>query len=342
MRTIQKFQLAAILLTLTLCSGCVVNLNMGGYLNDRENLVLETLEKPKGFFVHDKVLLITLDGIISAGPTTSKGAFGAQRVSMLVKLKDMLDRAEKNTLIKSVLIKINSPGGGVTASDLIYHEIITFKERSHKPVVVICMDVAASGGYYVAMAADHVVMHPTTVTGSIGVIAVFPKAKSLGDKIGLDMRVIKSGKMKDIGSLWRDFEPEEQQVLQQMIDTMYEHFLDVVQAGRPRLDREVIRELADGRIYTAQQALEHGLADEIGYVDDAFTAAQRKAGLSDAALVAYKSRYGYRGHYYAKAPSGLPRQTTNNTTQINLLNLDLGIGQSAWQNGGPFHYLWMP
>ncbi len=342
MSMINRIQMLAMLLVLTLCNGCVVNLNMGGYLSDRQDMVLETLEKPEGLFVQNKVLLIALDGIISAGPLASKGNFGGQHVSMLVKLKDMLDLAEKNHAIKSVVIKINSPGGGVTASDLIYHEIIAFKKRTGIPVVVICMDVAASGGYYVAMAADHVMMHPTTVTGSIGVIAVFPKAKGLTDKIGLEMRVIKSGNMKDIGSLWRDFQPEERQVFQHLIDTMYEHFLDVVQAGRPKMKREAIRELADGRIYTAQQALDNGLADEIGYVEDAFTAAKRIAGLDDASLVAYKSRYGYRGHYYAKAPGGMPQQSSANTTQFNLLNLDLNSGQNNWKNGGPFHYLWMP
>jgi protease-4 len=320
-----------------LLGGCLT-LSLSGRRGQR--LVLETLIGAKGFWTVDKVLLVAIDGVLTDA-SDRPGMFS--RPSVLVQIKDVLDRAEEDRTIRALLIRINSPGGTVTASDLIHSEIQRFKAKTGKKVVVVCMDVAASGGYYVAMAGDRVMAHPTTVTGSIGVIGIFPGLGGLSQKVGLSMRVVKSGELKDMGSLWRTFSEKEQAILQEMIDSMYARFLAVVEAGRPGLDGETIRRLADGRIYSADQALEAGLIDGVGYIEDAFAAAKAEAGLRDAALVTYKYPGGHRGHYYASAPAPPPAAVDASAaplTQVNLLNFD--AGSLGLVGGARFWYLWLP
>ncbi|MBN1867006.1 signal peptide peptidase SppA [Candidatus Sumerlaeota bacterium] len=341
----KKLRHLAILLTAlaasVLTTGCVIHLNMPLARPSRgERLVLETLVKPDRFFTPDKVLLIGLDGVLTDAPD-EPGSLS--RPSVLVGLKDVLKRAEKDDSIRAVLLRINTPGGGVTASDLIYEELRRFKEKTGKRIVAVMMDLAASGGYYAAMASDRIVAHPTSVTGSIGVVAVFPGLKGLTSKIGVDMRIVKTGEFKDLGSMWRDFSPADREIIQKTIDTMYTRFVDVVATGRPNLSRVRILELADGRIYTAQQALDAGLIDQIGYIEDAFEAAKEMAGLSDAALVSYTPPYVYQGHYYAAAEAGGEALGGSGSapSQINLFNIDVARIFSQ-PGGGPFYYLWLP
>jgi protease-4 len=296
-------------------------------------MTLETLIEPERFWTTDKVLLVGIDGVLSSAPDEG-GLFA--KPSTLVQLKDVLKKAEEKESIRALLVRVNSPGGSVTASDLAYRELQRFKEKTGKKIVVIFMGVGASGGYYAAMAADAVFAHPTSVTGSIGVIAMFPELSELGRKIGFDMRVIKSGPLKDIGSMWRGFDEGEREVLQETIDSMYARFLDVVRRGRPNLDAETIRKLADGRVFEAAKAKEVGLIDEVGYIDDAFAAAKELANVADASLVTYRPPFDYRGHYYASPPPSSPVASP----QVNLLNVDLdGV---LPPNEGPFYYLWMP
>jgi protease-4 len=224
----------------------------------------EVLVEPEHFATRwsgDSVLLVELNGVLSAEPET--GGFLSEP-GTLVHLKDALKKAEEDPFVQALLVRIDSPGGSVTASDLIYTELKRFKERTKKKVVAVCMGTAASGGYYAAMAADYIVVHPTTVTGSIGVISMYPNLSGLAKLARVDMRVLKSGERKDMGSMWREMEPAEREILQGVINSMYERFLEVVAAGRPNLSADKIRELADGRIYTAQQAVELGWPTKSG------------------------------------------------------------------------------
>ena len=323
----------------TVLAGCI-QLTPPGMRRSRD-MLLETLEPPDRFWTTDKVLLVGVSGVLSAKPKTGGLLSGP---STLVHLKDVLQHAERDSSIRALLVRIDSPGGSVTASDLHYRELKRFKDETGKKVVAVCMEVAASGGYYTAMAADSIYLHPTTVTGSIAVIGMFPDLSGLGRKIGFGMRVVKSGELKDLGSPWRSFREGEREVLQATVDAMHERFLSVVEQGRPNLDAQAIRKLADGRVYHAEQAVELGLADGIGYMEDAFDRAKELAGVADAALVAYKRPYAYRGHYYAEAlggagdgSSGMPSRPL----EINLLNLGLG-GELGLLDGGPFYYLWIP
>ena len=194
------------------------------------------------------------------------------------------------------------------------------------------MDVGASGGYYIASAADRILAHPSTVTGSIGVIMLTVNAHGLLEKVGVEATAITSGPRKDMGSPFRVMTPEERGIFQALIDSFYQRFLSVVQDGRPNLQMEQIKKLADGRIYTGDQAKAAGLVDEIGYLEEAIDAAKKKAGLTEAKVVTYRRPGDYSNNIYTKlmAPSPLAA----------LGNLDV----MAFVRGGApqFMYLWMP
>lgn len=189
---------------------------------------------------------------------------------------DMLADARRDPSIKAVVLRINSPGGGVVPSDRIHQAL----QELHKPVVVVMEDLAASGGYYIAASADYIIANPATLTGSIGVISTFPEASQLFDKLGVHFTVIKSGEAKDFGSPYRPMTPEEQAYWQRIIDEAYARFVKVVAEGRGMSEEEV-RKLADGRVYTGQLALELGLVDALGYLDDGIARAADLGGIQD-------------------------------------------------------------
>src|SRR5207244_4132109 len=175
---------------------------------------------------------------------------------------------------------------------------VAFRRDTHKPVVACMMDVAASGAYYLCMGCDVVYAHPTTVTGSIGVIMSLYNASGLFAKIGVTSDPIKSGPNKDLGNPARPMTEEERAILQGMVTRFYDQFVQVVVRGRG-LPEEQVRALADGRVYTGLDAKEAGLVDEVGYLEDAIRDATSMAGIKDAAIIAYDRGEGYRGSIYA-------------------------------------------
>jgi protease-4 len=178
--------------------------------------------------------------------------------------------------VKAVLVFINSPGGGVAASEAIYKALLSAKEK--KPVVAFMASVAASGGYYVACAADSIVAHESTLTGSIGVIASFLHTEELFQKIGLQVTVIKTGKYKDIGSSHRQMTPEEREYIGDLLETTYEQFLDVVSSSRG-MSVSRVRSLAEGRLYAGSEALRQGLVDRLGTYEEALHMAADLGGI---------------------------------------------------------------
>lgn len=204
----------------------------------------------------------------------SDSAFGGPDAD---EIAERLHRLSENDDVKAILLRINSPGGTVAAVQEIHTEILRCK-RKGKKVVASLGDVAASGGYYLAAAADHIVADPGTITGSIGVIAQFGNLESLFQKIGVRLQVIKSGEHKDIGSPARALTPEERRLLQASIDDAYAQFVEAVAQGR-RLEPSKVRPLADGRIFTGRQAKDVGLVDELGGRRDAVEMAIRLAHL---------------------------------------------------------------
>ncbi len=276
----------------------------------------------------EKILVIDVEGMI--------GSFG--RSGLLERESDVLSRvyyrlekASQDPYVNGIILRLDTPGGDVTSSDILYHEIRGFKEKKRLPVVALMMGVAASGGYYVASACDHIVAHPSTITGSIGVISVFPNIEGLFDKVGVKTTVIKSGGMKDAGSPFRDMSLEEQQVFQGIIDEFYENFLRVVQERRKdALPLEELRKIADGRVYTAAQALKMKLIDGIGYFDDALAEVLSLASLREAKVIAYT--------YYPKRQTNLYAATIGKTTLIDEKHIEDLF--PTLKSG--FYYLWLP
>jgi protease IV len=276
-----------------------------------------------------KVLLLDLSGVISS---QEKDGFLPQP-NLLATFKEELTKASKDEKIKAVVLRINSPGGTVNASDILYHELKLFKANKQVPVIASMMDVAASGGYYLAMATDAIFVHPSTVTGSIGVIMLTVNAKGLLEKVGVEASAITSGPRKDMGSPFRTMTPDERAIFQGVIDSFYQRFLSVVQEGRPQLSADQIKTLADGRIYSGEQAKAAGLVDDIGYLDEAIELAKKNAGLTEARIVTYRRHGEYQNNIYSRvfgSGSGLS----------SLASMDL---LSIVRGGSPqFMYLWMP
>ena len=276
-----------------------------------------------------KVLLLDLSGVISS---QDKDGLIPQP-NLLATFKEELTKASKDEKVKAVVLRINSPGGTVNASDILYHELKTFKANKKIPVIASMMDVAASGGYYLAMATDAILVHPSTVTGSIGVIMLTVNAKGLLEKVGVEANAITSGPRKDMGSPFRTMTAEEKLIFQGVIDSFYDRFLAVVQEGRPHLSADQIKKLADGRIYSGEQAKAAGLVDEVGYLDEAIDLAKKNAGLTEARIVTYRRHGEYQNNIYSRlfgTSSGLS----------SLASMDL---LSIVRGGSPqFMYLWMP
>jgi protease-4 len=189
--------------------------------------------------------------------------------------------------IKAIIVRINSPGGSVSPSQEIYEELM--KLREDKKIVVSMGAVAASGGYYIASAAHEIYANPGTITGSIGVIVESANMQELLDKIGLKSVVIKSGKYKDILSPTRQIQEEERALLQEVIDTIHKQFITAVVEGRG-LQPDAVREIADGRIMTGEQARDRGLVDELGNLHDAVDAAARMAGIDGTPDIVYPEK----------------------------------------------------
>lgn len=308
-----------------LLNGCTFfNVELMHPVSPLRETVIEGEGKPK-------LLLLDISGIISE---KEKGGGLKQKPSMVAEVKESLQKAEKDDDIAGVIVRINSPGGTVTASDIIHHELLAFKSRKKVPVYACIMGIGASGGYYVATAADEISAHPTAVTGSIGVLLMRFEVEGLLTKIGVSEHTVKSGDKKDMLSPFRPATPEEQIIIQEVINRLYGRFVDVVQA-RPgnRLERKELEILADGRIYTAEQALQAKLIDRIGYLDDTVSAVKKAGHIEQARVVSYYRPGSYRGTIYSGEPDA-----ANQTLSLISIN---GDGLEMLSEAG-FMYLWKP
>ena len=283
-----------------------------------------------------KILMIDISGMLTSVKPSGFVDQLLDRPSLPARVKEELTKAGKDEHIKAILLRINSPGGTVTASDILHHEILQFKEKHKIPIVASIVDLGTSGGYYLATVADQIIVHPSTITGSIGVIMIKLNAKGLLEKIGVEAGTISSGPKKSMGFPFRAMTNEEQAIFQSVIDSMYEQFVLAVKKGRPLLEEEKIRKVADGRILAADQALEAGLVDSIGYLDDAIERAKKAAGLEEATVVTYHRSGGYKNNIYSTVMAGnLDHQPFSSLHASALL---------ALLNGGTpqFMYMWMP
>ncbi len=311
---------AAVLSALVTLPGCITVNTLGGARQPLMETVVHGTSGPK-------VLLLDVDGVISDRDSTGPFGIGGSE-STVARVREQLDKAAKDGQVEGLLLRVNSPGGTVTASDVVYRDIKAFKTAKDVPVVVQMMGVAASGGYYIAMAGDVVMAHPTTVTGSIGVISSGINFAGLMERYGVADQTITAGELKDAGSPLRPMTAEERAYLQAVIDDLHDRFREVVDEGRPALSAERVETLADGRVFTANQAEADGLIDGIGYLPDAVREMERRLDVSSLRLVSYHREREYRANYYSTSPA---------PTSQGQLAQALGLGQ-----GPSFLYLWWP
>ncbi len=310
-------RLAVSLLCLAGCS--VVSIDLTPRVRPLEESTLEGTGS-------GKVLLIDVSGVLAEEPIFTLES--RPQVPLLARIREELKKAEDDDQVRAVVLRINSPGGTVTASDILYHEVMSFKARRKVPVVASILDVGASGGYYVALAADRIVAHPTTVTGSIGVLMLTVNASGLLEKIGVSASYVKSGDFKDMGSPFRSLRPEERALFQDLIDRFYGRFVELVARSR-KMDEARVRSFADGRIYTAGEALSLGLIDQIGYLEEAIAAARTAAGLTEARVVTYHRPRQYRATIYSAAEPPGPTASLPDLARMVV-------------SGPKFLYLWWP
>jgi protease-4 len=320
MRQPTVFALIALLLS---CGCSVLSIDFQPRIRALEEETLEGRGRAK-------ILLLDLSGVLQDESVSFSLGAPPPRVPLLARVREELEKAEKDDRVRAVIVKINSPGGTITASDILYREILEFKTRRKIPVTAVIMDVGASGGYYVALAADSIIVHPTSVTGSLGVVMLTVDAQGLMEKIGVAPVAIKSGPMKDAGSPFRPLTEPERQVFQGVIDDMYDRFVRLIAASR-KMPEASVRSFADGRVYTADQALALGLVDRIAYLDDVIATTKQALGVDEARVVMYHRPREYRATIYSQAAT-VPGSGG-------------AIGQLAGFLGGPgprFMYLWWP
>ncbi len=276
-----------------------------------------------------KLLILDISGLITSEERSGTLGIGA-RESTISRVEAELQRAARDKQVTGLIVRVNSPGGTVTASDIVYERLMRFKAEQAVPVVAELMDLATSGGYYTALAADKIIAHPTTVTGSIGVVFSSISAAGLLDKIGVRDQTVTTGEMKDIGSPLRTMTPKERQVLETMLGDMHERFVSLVRERRPNVTEEMETVMIDGRVFGAQQALAGKLIDRIGYLEDAIELAKQQAGVQQAKVVMYRRPDEFSSSVYSRAAPG--------PAQVNLINIDLAPLLGTPQ----FLYLWMP
>jgi protease-4 len=250
------------LLILALIVSIGLNISMFGTYRSYFNLDSQAEEKYHSLAKHaaDKVAVISLEGVILEGDGF---------------IKSQIDRVRDDDSVKAVVLRINSPGGTVTGSDYIHHQLRKLVEERKIPLVVSMGGVAASGGYYAAMAVgdqtDVIFAEPSTLCGSIGVIIPHYSFAGLMERLSVENDSVVSHPLKDLGALTKEMTDEERAILQSLVDDMFEQFKEVVRQGRPAFgqDESKLTQVATGQVFSTEQALSQGLVDRVGYLEDA-------------------------------------------------------------------------
>lgn len=286
-----------------------------------------------------KVVIIPVEGMLA----NIKVSGLLQPTENVVSLfAQQLDKAENDPSVKAVVLRVNSPGGTVTASDAMYEMLRRFRARSKKPVVASAQEVAASGAYYLSCGADRIVAQPTSLVGSIGVVFETMEFEGTLDKLGIRAAAIKSGSLKDMGSPFRAMKPAERAVMQEMVEEDFARFISIVRKNRPVTEAPV-SDLSDyeksdyagtysGRVFSGERAKALGLVDDLGLLEDAIGMAKKMANAPNASVVMYLRPYGYGGSIYANNNVQPPR--------ADVMKLELP-GASEFLPAG-LYYLWTP
>lgn len=319
----RRRKIAALVVTLIALSmaGCV---SFGRLLPTEMERV--TVQDSERWLEPYRIALIDVDGFI--GIENSWLLTG----TTLADLKEKLSRAADDWRVQAVVLRINSAGGAASASDAMYRQVKRFKKETGKPVVACLMGTAASGAYYTALGADHIIASPTAVTGSVGVIMHFTDVQGLYNKLGLESRAIKSGEKKDMGSPVREMTPEERRIMENILKSLFTRFLEAVRTEREDMTEEDISTIADGRVIDAQRALELHLVDELGYLEDAIAKARELADIGGAHVVMYRAWPHYNTNIYSRSSAAAPQPNV----------LTQGLRAFLRQRGPVFLYMWWP
>ncbi len=297
-------------------------------VSDANHLEETEVQSGKGLFP-DKIAIIEVEGMLINARSDGILQQGENPVSLFVQ---ELQMAADDPAVKAVVLRVNSPGGTVSASDAMYQILQRFKDKTHKPVVASAQELAASGAYYVSCAADKIVAQPTSIVGSIGVIFETYDLQGLAEKLGVRPTNYKSAAHKDIGSPFRDPTSDERKIMQGLVDEYYGRFKGIVSDNRHVTDPQTFAMVTDGRIFSGQQALALGLVDQVGLLEDAISLAKDLSHSSGARVIAYKRSYGYGGSIYALNSTPLPKAD----------KLELDLPQAAALLPSGFYYLWQP
>jgi len=333
---IRAYPLAIV--ALALCTGCGTPSFLVTPVSSSNKLEQEEVQPGKGW-APGKIAIIPVEGMLA---DVKSGGFLEATDNPVSKFVQELDEAEKDDSVKAVVLRVNSPGGTVTSSDTMYTVLQRFKEKTHKPVVASTQEVAASGAFYVSCAADKIVVAPTSIVGSVGVIFETMEFKGTLDKLGITTAAIKSGYLKDMGSPFRAMKEDERVVMQEMVEEYFHRFVYIVADHRPVTEKPVedlasyekdgYAGLYSGRVFSGEQAVKLGLADQVGQLSDALDLARKLAGAPNASAILYERPYGFGGSIYASSATPQP--------QANVLKLDLPESRVFLPGG--FYYLWEP
>ncbi|QDV69780.1 Putative signal peptide peptidase SppA [Rosistilla carotiformis] len=290
----------------------------------RDRSPLKTMPVQSG--TNRKIALIDVDGLLVNQNQAGIGSMGDNPLDIF---REKLDQVEREGDISAVIIRINSYGGGVTASDIMRRELESFRERTGMPIVAVLMDIATGGGYLLATAADQIVAHPTSIVGGFGVILNLYNLEDAMAQFNVSGQTIRAGKFVDIGSPERFLEEDEEELLTEIAEQYNERFREVVLQSRQRIHRDA--DIFDGRIFTGKKAVELGVVDQVGYIDDAIAAARAYTGDPNSCVVML-----HREQDKARTPYAM---TPNEPTQLMALPQIPGLMRARLPT---FMYIWQP
>jgi len=319
-----------ILILPTILAGCGQTAFRIEMVSADQQLEETRIQKDAGLFISDKIAIIDVDGQLTNRRRGGWLRSGENPVSLFI---EKLDKAAADRSVKAVVLRLNSPGGTVAASDIMYHHLMEFRRKTGKPVIACVLGIGCSGAYYIACGCDGIVAQPSGVVGNIGTVFQAFSVVGTMEKIGVRAVTIKSGELKDLASPLHDLSGEEHKVLQGIIEYLSEQFFEVVRNGRKNIDEQRMTELSDGRIFTAGQALQQGLIDKVGYLDDGIKWAKEMAGVKKSQVVIYHRPSSYKPNAYGVAAADADGVSP-------LVNLDLPDWLDA--GGAQFLYLWQP
>jgi protease-4 len=321
-----------------LAGGCGATSFLVTPVSNSHELQEEVVDSPKEGWSSDKIAIIGVEGMLA---DVKSSGFLQPTENQLSLFTQELDKAAKDSNVKAVVLRINSPGGTVTTSDTMYEMVQRFRQKTGKPVIASTQEIAASGAYYLCCACDKIVAHPTSLVGSIGVIFERLDVTDGLNKLGVSLTAVRSGSLKDMGSPFKHPSTLEERVMQNMVDDYFNRFEQVVKTNRPVKEEPLTASLArssdyegiySGRVFSGQKAVELGLADQTGLLIDAIDLARQTAKAPNAKAIIYERPYGYGGSIYAHNQTPAP--------EANVLQLNLPDSRLFLPAG--FYYLWEP